>query len=135
MRCTDAPSEALAFSNKTDVSNKRSQKLEQSPSKIMRFSAFFVGAAGPNSFTGSIEGIAVDTLLVGCGWITHDVNPNEVWKFRIKSRYQNQVWAKRHDLNPNEVWKMWLTTSNFLLSLSNPPESKDTFETNSLIPN
>ncbi|MFC1520019.1 hypothetical protein ACFL6Z_09910, partial [Pseudomonadota bacterium] len=47
---------------------------DQSPSKIMRFSAFFVRGGRVSQ-----EGIAVDTLLVGCGWTTHDVNPNGVW--------------------------------------------------------
>jgi hypothetical protein len=41
---------------------KRGLKLDRSPSKIMRFSAFFVW--GGRVFQ---EGIAVDTLLVWCG--------------------------------------------------------------------
>nr|PMI03098.1 hypothetical protein BCU55_05945 [Shewanella sp. 10N.286.48.A6] len=45
-RAMDGPSGALAFSNKSEAVYKRSQKLDQSPSKIMRFSAFFVRGAG-----------------------------------------------------------------------------------------
>ncbi|MFC1518670.1 hypothetical protein ACFL6Z_02995, partial [Pseudomonadota bacterium] len=71
-----------------------------SPSKTMRFSAFFVRGGRVIQ-----EGIAVDTLLVGCGWKTHDVNPNGVWKYRKETNSLNLVWAKRHDVNPNGVWK------------------------------
>ncbi|MCT7943694.1 hypothetical protein [Shewanella holmiensis] len=38
-------------------------KLDRSPSKIMRFSAFFVRGGRVIQ-----EGIAVDTLLAGAGW-------------------------------------------------------------------
>ena len=60
-----------------------------------RFSDYFAGAARVMQ-----EGVAVHSLLLGCGWKTHDVNPNEVWKSRFSHFNLKLV---NLNTNPNEV--------------------------------
>ncbi len=71
---------------------KMKSKAGSIPVENMRFSAFFVRGGRVIQ-----EGIAVDTLLVGCGWKTHDLYPNGVWKYRKEVYGLNQVLTKRHD--------------------------------------
>ncbi len=63
----------------TEADYKRGLKLDQTPLEIIVFSDYFAGAARVMQ-----EGVAVHSLLLGCGWKTHDVNPNEVWKYGNK---------------------------------------------------
>ncbi|MFC1519068.1 hypothetical protein ACFL6Z_05040, partial [Pseudomonadota bacterium] len=82
---------------------------------------FSLGAAGPNSLIKSMEGNAVDTLLVGCGWKTHDVNPNGVWKYKkginsliwVRTRYHDfELFIITDSLSHNNASLKWSVSNN-----------------------